>query len=335
MKAVVVEEFGDADVLRLREWRVPERSPGKVLIEVRCAGVNFAEIMSRRGGYLGVGLPFVPGMEVSGRVLEVGDGVQHVSPGDRVCAITQTGGYAEIAVADAAAVFPVPDELEWPTAAALPTIVPTAYALVHELGRVRTGDRVLANAAAGGTGMVLGQMLRELGAHTVGVVSSAEKVEPATRYGFHEVLTTAEVDAGALARGCFDLVLDSVGGEFRARGWEALAPFGTLIAYGNAAGTTEEPSSPRDLRAGNHSVAGFSINTLAARRPDLLAAIAQRSFALISDNAVKIDITRMLPLARAADAHRAIESRRTTGKIVLVVTQSEPHDEARRSDCKR
>ncbi len=193
----------------------------------------------------------------------------------------------------------------------------------------------LANAAAGGTGMVLGQMLRELGAHTVGVVSSAEKVEPATRYGFHEVLTTAEVDAGALARGCFDLVLDSVGGEFRARGWEALAPFGTLIAYGNAAGTTEEPSSPRDLRAGNHSVAGFSINTLAARRPDLLAAIAQRSFALISDNAVKIDITRMLPLARAADAHRAIESRRTTGKIVLVVTQSEPHDEARRSDCKR
>jgi NADPH2:quinone reductase len=318
MRAIVVEAFGDAEVLRLREWPVPVIGAGEVLVRVHRAGVNYGEIMSRKNGYLGVEPPFVPGMEVAGTVIEVGDGVDHIAPGDRVCALTVTGGYAEAVAVDAATVFRIPAGVDWATAAAMPMIVPTAHALLHELGRVRVGERVLLNAAAGGIGMVLGQMARAAGARAVGIVSSAEKAEVARGYGFADVLTAAEVDAGALHDEQFDLVLDSIGGDARLAGWRALAPFGMLIAYGNAGASPEEPVEPGALRNGNHRVAGLSISTLARQRPDLLAAIAERSFALVADGAVAIEV-RTVPLARAADAHRAIESRRTTGKTVLEV----------------
>jgi NADPH2:quinone reductase len=319
MRGVIVEEFGGPDVLRLRDLPVPRPSPGQVVIEVRCAGVNFAEVMSRRAGYLGVQPPFVPGMEVAGTVLEVGPGVDRLSAGDRVCAMTMTGGYAEAAVADAARTFPLPTRLDWPVAAALPIIVPTAYALVHRLGRVRSGETVVVTAAAGGTGMVLGQMARNLGARTVGVVSSAEKVDAARGYGFDEVLTPGELDAGALEAGSVDLVLDSVGGAARSKGWEVLAPFGTLVAFGNASGDPEEPRTPAELRTCNHQLAGFSITALAQSAPDLLAAIAKRSFALVADGTVVIDIGSVVPLDRVADTHREMEARRTTGKTILAV----------------
>jgi NADPH2:quinone reductase len=316
MRAILIEEFGDADVLRLRDVPVPAIGFGEVLIAVRCAGVNFGEIMSRQVGYLGVQPPFVPGMEVAGTVIEVGPGVEGVAPGDRVCALTLTGGYAEVVAANAATVFGIPDGVDWPVAAAMPMIVLTAHALLHEFGRIRAGERVLVNAAAGGIGMVLGQLAHAAGARAVGIVSSAEKAEIARRYGFEEVLTTADVDAGKLQAGTYDLVLDSIGGDARLTGWKALAPFGMLIAYGNASGAPEEPVLPAALRNGNQRVAGLSITTLARERPGLLAGIAERAFALVDDGTVAIDV-RTVPLARAADAHRAIESRRTTGKTVL------------------
>ena len=216
--------------------------------------------------------------------------------------------------------FRVPDGIDWPVAAALPTIVPTGHALLHELGRVRRGDRVLVNAAAGGTGMVLGQMARAAGAEAVGIVSSEAKAEVARRYGYAQVLTGAEVEAGGLPDGSFDLVLESVGGEARVTGWRVLAPFGMLVAYGNAGGTPEEAISPATLRAGNQRAAGLSITTLATTRPDLMARLAERSFALVADGTVRIEVSSVLPLARAADAHRAVESRSTTGKVVLDVS---------------
>jgi NADPH2:quinone reductase len=319
MRAVVVDRFGDPDVLRLRERPIPAVAPGEALIEVQSAGVNFGEIMSRRSGYLGVEPPFVPGMEVAGTVHSLGAGVDHLRVGDRVCALTLTGGYAELVAVDARRVFPIPGELDWPVAAALPMVVPTAHALLHELGQVRAGDRVLVTAAAGGTGMVVGQVARAAGARAVGVVSSADKAAAARAAGFVDVLTTAEVSAGALAAGSFDLVLDSVGGDLRAAGWRALAPFGTLIAYGNAGGAPEPPVTPAALRAGNHRAAGLSITGLATSHPERLAAIAARAFGLVADGAVDVPIAHTFPLDRAADAHRGLESRATTGKTVLAV----------------
>jgi NADPH:quinone reductase len=279
--------------------------------------VNFAEVLSRRAGYLGVQTPFVPGMEVAGTVLEVGRGVDTLSAGDRVCAMTMTGGYAEAVAADASKTFPLPAGLDWPVAAALPIVVPTAYALLYQLGRVRSGETLVVTAAAGGTGMVLGQMARNLGAHTVGVVSSAEKADVARHYGFDEVVTTAGLDAGHLAAGSVDLVLESLGGPIRTKAWEVLAPFGTLVAFGNTSGDPEEPLSPAELRGRNQQLAGFSITALARSDPHLHASLAEQSFALVADGTVVIDISSILPLDKAADAHREMEARRTTGKTIL------------------
>lgn len=319
MRAIVVEAFGDADVLGLREWPRPQIGAGQVLVEVCCAGVNFADVMSRRSGYLGVTPPFVPGLEVAGVVRDVAAGVTAFSPGDRVCAMTPGGGYAELAVADARTVFAVPAGVDWPVAAALPTVVPTAYALLHEVGRVRAGERILVDAAAGGVGMVLGQMARAVGAHATGLVSTTGKAQVARGYGFDEVLTSVEVDAGALDGRFFDLALDSAGGPSRTRAWDRLAPFGMLVAYGNASGEPEPALVPADLRRTNRRAAGMSIATLAATEPRLLAQIARRAIAMVADGTVTIDVTREVPLARAADAHRDLEARRTTGKLVLTV----------------
>lgn len=139
-----------------------------MLIKVTAAGVNFADIMGRRAGYLAAEPPFIPGMEVAGTVLATGAGVEELTGGQRVCALTLSGGYAELAAADANLVFPIPDALPWPLAASVPTIVPTAYALIHHLGRVRARNRVLASAAAGATGMAIGRLAATAGARTVG-----------------------------------------------------------------------------------------------------------------------------------------------------------------------
>jgi NADPH2:quinone reductase len=320
MRAIVVPEFGDASMLQLDERRsVPAPGPGQVLIAVRYAGVNFAEVMSRRFGYLGVKPPFVPGVEVAGTVVALGDGAEGLSVGDRVCALTVTGGYAEWAVADRATTFALPAEIDWPVAAALPMILPTAHALVHELGRVRPGDRVLVNAAAGGAGMVLGQLARAAGARAVGVVSSAAKVPVAERYGYARVIASDELRDGALDDERFDLVLDSIGGEAREDGWRLLAPFGTLVAFGNASGEFEPEVGAAGLRGANQGFAGLSITGLARARPDLLRGIAERAMAAVARGDVAIDISRAFPLARAREAHVELEERRSTGKMILEV----------------
>jgi len=321
MRAVVADAFGDADVLRSREdWPVPTPGRGEVAIAVRAAGVNFAEIMSRRVGYLGVTPPFVPGLEVAGTVSAVGDGVEGVAVGDRVCALTLTGGYAEVALADARTTFPLPAALDWTVGAALPTIVPTAYALLHLLGRVRRGDRVLVNAAAGGTAMILGQMAQHAGAGRVtGIVSSTAKRETAERYGFDEVVIAAEAEAGAVADGSFDLVLESVGGAARELARRATAPLGRLLLYGNSGGEPEPALTPAALRNDNLLVGGWSITTLARTDPALLRTVSADAFALVASGAVAVDVRHVFPLASAADAHRLVERRASTGKVVLDV----------------
>jgi NADPH:quinone reductase len=317
MRAIVVEEFGDPDVLDLRDWPVPTPASSQVLIEVECAGVNFADVMSRRMGYLGVEPAFVPGMEVAGTVVAVGDQVEGFVPGDRVCAMTPAGGYAALTVADADTTFGVPAGIDWPVAAALPMVVPTAYALLHEIGRVRAGDRVLVNAAAGGVGMVLGQMAQAAGALPIGIVSSADKASVAKRYGFEEVHTSDDAADGKIERGTVDLALDSVGGAARTQAWAALAPFGKLVAYGNASAEPEDAALAADLRSRNQQFAGLSITSLAKSRPDLLRRIAQKAFALVAEGTVNVEISREVTLEGVAEAHRDLETRRTTGKLVV------------------
>ncbi|MDH6113877.1 NADPH2:quinone reductase [Kitasatospora sp. MAP12-15] len=320
MRAVLVEKFGGPEVLTLADVPVPKPGPGEVSIEVAYAGVNFAELKARSSGYRVASLPHLPGLEVSGRIREVGDDVTGFRPGQEVAALTASGGYAEVAVASANAVFALPAGISLRVGATLPTVLPTAHALLHEVGRLRTGETVLVHGAAGGVGTVVGQLARHGGAAAVyGVVSSTAKVEHALKAGYDEVFVGDDFDDDVYritgGRGV-DLMLDPVGGDTFRRNLETLAPFGRLVSYGNASGAAPWQVGQIQLTPGR-SVAGFSVLTLAKSDPALLREIASRAFQLVADGTVELPITAEFPLTEAAAAHRLMETRTTTGKLLL------------------
>ncbi|MFE9425037.1 zinc-binding alcohol dehydrogenase family protein [Kitasatospora sp. NPDC006697] len=325
MRAIVVEQFGGPEVLQLTELPVPEPGPGEVSIDVAYAGVNFAELKSRSVGYRVESLPFQPGLEVAGRIRAVGAGVAEshgLRPGDRVAALTRFGGYAEVAVADADTVFALPDGVPLSTGAALPTVLPTAHALLHEIGRLRAGDTVLVHGAAGGVGGVVGQLAKLGGAGLVlGVVSGEAKAEYARKTGYDEVFIGPEFAAEALrvtgGRGV-DLLLDPVGGETLRTGLTLLTPFGRLVSYGNANGEAAWQAGAADLNPGR-SVGAMSILELSQSHPQALRELAERAFGLVAGGQVDPLVSAELPLEEVAEVHRLIESRTTTGKFLLRV----------------
>jgi NADPH:quinone reductase len=322
MKATVVEGYGGPDVLRLREVPVPDPGPGQVAIDVAYAGVNYAEVMARRGVLAPFRPPFVPGLEVSGRVRALGDGVDGLRVGDAVSALTTRGGYAEVALAPAAVTYPLRDG-DLMTGAALPTIVPTAWALVHEVARLRAGETVLVQAAAGGVGTIAGQVARRAGAGAVlGVAGTPAKAAYARGFGYDEVFAGSDWPERARAatggRG-LDVILDSIGGGTRAHGFDLLAPLGRLVFFGNAC-DEPEVGFPGDLLRGQvKATLGWSITALAARDPARARAIAQSALGAFGAGELRVDVTAVLPLAEAPRAHELLEGRRTTGKLVLHV----------------
>ncbi|MFI9568476.1 zinc-binding alcohol dehydrogenase family protein [Streptomyces rishiriensis] len=323
MRAVEFQEYGGPEVLRLVRAGTPEPGPGQVSVDAVYVGVNFADLKARAEGYRVPSLPFRPGLEVSGRVRAVGEGVQGLRPGQEVAALVGGGAYAEVVVADAATVFPLPANLDLRTAATLPTVVPTAHALLHEVGRLRAGETVLVQGAAGGIGTVAGQLARAAGAGAVyGVVSSAAKARHALEHGYDEVFTgdgfVDDVRHATDGRGV-DLVLDPVGGDTLRRGLDALAVFGRLVSFGNASGAELWQVGQPELYARGLSVSGFSILTLAQSAPDALRALAERSFRTVSDGAVSLPVTAEFALADAAEAHRLMGGRTSTGKLLLRV----------------
>lgn len=323
MRAIQVSELGGPEVLRPVETEAPRPGPGEVAVDVVWAGVNFAEVKARSEGYRVTSLPFVPGLEVSGRVRELGEGVEGFAVGQEVAAMSGGGGYAEVAVVPAATVFPVPEGVGLRAAATLPTVLPTAHALVHEVGLLRAGESVLVQGAAGGVGTAVGQIARLAGAGAVyGVVSSEAKAAYAREHGYDDVFLTGsfaeDVRRATGGRGV-DLVLDPVGGETLRRGLEALALFGRLVSYGNAGGEEPWRVGQPELYPGARSVAGFSILGLASGAPQALRDLATRAFALAADGRVRLPVTAEFPLPEAAQAHHLMESRTSTGKLLLRV----------------
>ncbi|GAA1267828.1 zinc-binding dehydrogenase [Kitasatospora nipponensis] len=325
MRAIVVEEFGGPEVLKLTEVPEPEPGPGRLSIDVAYAGVNFAELKARSVGYRVASLPYLPGLEVSGRIRALGPGAAEstgLRVGQPVAALIGSGGYAEVALADADTVFALPAGLSLRIAATLPTVLPTAHGLLHRAGRLRAGESVLVHGAAGGVGTAVGQLARLAGAGRIlGVVSGAAKVEHALRSGYDEVFVGDEfvdgVGRATEGRG-IDLALDSVGGETFRRTLAALAPFGRLVSFGNAGGEPPWQVGQTDLYPGR-SVAGFSILQLSQSAPAELRALAEETFALVAAGSVELPVSAELPLSEAAEAHRLIESRTTTGKLLLRV----------------
>ncbi|NUP44223.1 MAG: zinc-binding dehydrogenase [Streptomyces sp.] len=321
MRAMVFEEFGGPEVLHPVDLPDPTPGPGEVTVRVAYAGVNFADILARSEGYRVDALPFRPGLEVAGEVVAAGEGVTDLSPGQEVTAFVRGGGYSEIAVVPAATTFPVLPGLDLRTAASLPSVLPTAYALLHEIARLREGDTVLVHSAAGGVGTVAGQLARLGGAGAVyGVVSSMDKAPHTLKSGYDQVFLTETFDQDVLAatggRGV-DIALDPIGGETFRRTLAVTARFGRLVSFGNSGSAAPWQVGAGDLYPPSLSVAGFSLMGLAAADPARLRELADAAFRAVLDGGVELPVTAEFDLADAAEAHRLVESRTTTGKLLL------------------
>lgn len=322
MRAVEIQSYGGPEVLEVVEVDVPEPGPGQVSVDVAYAGINFADLKARETGYRVPSLPFRPGLEVSGRVRALGAGVTGLAVGQEVAALTAGGAYAEVAVADVATVFPLPSGVGLRTAATLPTVLPTSYALIHSVGRLQPGETVLVQGAAGGIGTVVGRLAKAAGATVLGVVSSAGKAAFAKEHGSYDEVFVGDFEKAVQdtthGRGV-DLALDPVGGDTFRASLATLAPFGRLVSFGNASGAEPWSVGQPELFPYGVTVGGFSILTLARTAPDELRALTERAFAKVADGTVTLPVTAEFGLAEAAEAHRLMGTRTSTGKLLLKV----------------
>lgn len=324
MRALAFRSNGGPEVFEEVDLPAPVAGTGQVLIKVAYAGVNVAEVQHRRGDFGPVDGPGgydVPGLEVSGTVAGLGDGVDGLSAGERVAAyLPAFGGYAEYVVTDAAFVRPT-GAVPLAHAAGVPCVFPTAYGALLDAGRLRAGETVLVHAAVGGVGSAAARIARKLGAERVfGTVGSPDKRALADRFGYDALFmrdgfSRAVRDATG-GRGV-DLVLDPVGGPVRAASLQVLAPFGRVVVYGDLGGHADWTADVWELWKQNRSLAGFNIGDVARRSPTTIGAYLERALADLAD--VPAAPPEIAPLGAVAEIHRRIENRTTHGKIVLAV----------------
>lgn len=321
MRAVRVAANGGPEVLVLQEGvDTPPLSAGHARVRIAAAGVNFIDVYQRTGYYT-VPLPYTPGVEGAGTVEAVGPGVTDLREGDRVAFAGVPGSYAETVDAPAEKLVPVPEAVPLETAAAAMLQGMTAHYLTHATVRLRAGQTCLLHAAAGGTGQLVAQMAKSLGARVIGTVSTEEKARLAREAGCDEVVNYATEDfAGAVGRLTggrgVDVVYDSVGKATVDGSLACLAPLGMLVLFGQSSGPVP-PIDPGRLARGSHFLTRPSLFHYVADRASLL----ERSSTVleaVASGRLRIRIQERLPLARAADAHRRLESRSTTGKVLLV-----------------
>lgn len=320
MRAIQVTEHGGPEVLIPAEVDGPRPGPGEVVIDVAASGVNFIDTYHRTGLYR-LDLPFIPGLEGAGTVAEAGEGVD-LDPGDRVAWANVMGSYAEQVAGPAEMLVPVPDEVDLETAAAVMLQGMTAHYLVTDTYRLEPGDRCLVHAAAGGVGLLLVQLAKRMGAEVFGTVGSAEKAELAAAAGADHVIRYREQDFAEVIRStigdkALDVVYDGVGKAVFDDSLDLLRLRGMMVTFGNASGPVD-PVSPLRLSQGG---------SLFLTRPTLFHYIATREdlerrasdlFAWIAAGELDVRIGERLPLDQAAEAHRLLEGRRTTGKVLLL-----------------
>lgn len=307
MHAIVQSAFGGPEVLTYAETDVPEPGPGEVLVRVGGAGVNPGDTVLRSGRVPElVSLPWTPGNDVAGVVAGVGPGVSRFAVGDEVYGLlplSPRGAYAEYTAVPAAVLAPKPKNLDLAQAAAVPLVSVTAWTALSVLAGVRPGDRVLIHAAAGGVGHVAVQLAKELGAYVIGTAREAKHAW-LRELGADEVIDYTAVDfRDAVAP--VEVVLDLVGGAYGARSLEVLRPGGLLVGAAIDPGVDEQRAAERGLRY---------VWVTADPSGELLSEITER----IEAGRLRVTVERSYPLAEAAAAHRAIEEKRTTGKLVLV-----------------
>ncbi len=320
MKAVYIEQHGGADVLISGDLATPIPGPGEVLVRVAASGVNFIDTYHRAGLYK-VALPFTLGVEGSGVVESVGAGVQTLAPGDRVGWAMEPGSYAEFAKVPAWRLVKIPGSLSFETAAAAMLQGMTAHYLTHATFPLAPGHTALIHAAAGGTGLLLVQMAKMRGARVIGTVGTAAKAKLAREAGADEVIIYTEQDFAAETRRLtanigVDVVYDSVGKSTWEGSLNSLKPRGYLVTFGNASGPVPEFAPLLLTQKGSLFVTRPSLAHYAATAEEV-SSRAGDVLEWIRTDRLKLRIDRTYPLAEAAQAHRDLESRATTGKLVL------------------
>lgn len=320
MKAIYIEQTGSPDVLRYGDRPTPEPGNGEVLVKIAYSGLNFTDL-NARSGINKIPLPAVLGSEAAGTVERAGDGVRDFRPGDRVAYCMVRGSYAEYAAIPAKMVVPIPAGIDFATAAATMLQGMTAHYLTHSTFPLKSGHTALVHAAAGGTGRLIVQVAAMLGARVIATVGTPEKAELARQAGASDAILYDQQDWVAevkrLTGGAgVDVVYDSVGRATYLKGFDCLKARGMMVHFGVASGPIE-PFDTRTLTAkGSIFLARPTLASHVAD-PKELAWRAGDLFRWISEGRLKLRIDREYPLSDTAQAHRDMEARKTTGKLLL------------------
>ena len=321
MRAIRVHENGGPEVLRVETVDDPIPGPGEALVRVEATGVNFIEIYQRKGAYK-TPLPWTPGEEGAGTIVSLGPGVKDLRPGDRVVSYNLEGSYGEVAVAKADRLIAIPDDVTTRDAAAVMLQGMTAHYLVTSVYALQPGDTCLVHAAAGGVGLLLCQMAKRRNAMVIGTVSSEEKAALAREAGADEVILYTKQDFVPEVQRITDgklvqVVYDSVGATTFMKSLQCLAQRGMMASFGQSSGMVP-PIDPLELlRHGSLFLTRPTLAHYAAARDELVWR-AGDVLGSVRDGSLKVRIDRAVPLADASQAHRALEERRTTGKVLLV-----------------
>ncbi|MGA0593847.1 quinone oxidoreductase family protein [Enterovirga sp. CN4-39] len=319
--AVRVHQYGGPEVLTYEEVDLPAPGPGELRVRQTAIGVNYIDTYFRSGHYQAPSLPFIAGNEAAGEVTALGEGVTGFSVGDRVAYVTALGCYTAERNVPAAVAVKLPEGVSDETAAAMMLKGMTVEYLLHRSYKVRKGDAILVHAAAGGVGLILSQWAKHLGATVIGTAGSEAKAELARQNGCDHVILyrqenfvdrVREITGGEKCA----VVYDGIGKDTVVQSLDCLKPLGTLVNFGSASGPVENFNLGLLAPKGSLYVTRPTLNTFTAKR-EWLEEIAKNLFDVVASGVVKITINKRAKLAEAADVHRALEGRETTGATIM------------------
>lgn len=322
-KAIRIHETGGPEVMRWEEVTIGDPGPGEIRVRHNAVGLNYIDVYHRTGLYPLPSLPSGLGLEAAGMVEAIGEGVTEVAIGERVAyASPPLGAYAEARLLPADRVVSLPDAIDDRTAAAMMLQGMTAQYLLRRTYRVQPGDTILVHAAAGGVGLIACQWARHLGATVIGTVGNDEKAELARAHGCHHTIVytrenfverVREITSGQGVA----VVYDAVGKDTFMGSLDCLQPLGMMVSFGNASGPVPAFEPAILSTKGSLFLTRPTLMHYTAKREDLLASAAEL-FEVVTSGAVKIEVRQTYPLAEAAQAHRDLEARKTTGSTVLL-----------------
>jgi NADPH2:quinone reductase len=321
MKAIQVKQVGGPEVMELVDLPVPQPKSNEAVIKTQAIGVNFIDVYNREGRYKAP-LPFVLGQEAAGSVTSIGSDVNNVAVGDRVAYTSSLGSYTEYSVLPADRLVKIPEGVTERDAAAAMLQGMTAHYLSHDTYPLKKGETALIHAAAGGVGLLLVQMAHNIGARVIATVSTDEKAKLAREAGADDVilytLTDFEAETKRLTGGKgLDVVYDSVGKTTFEKGLNLLRPRGMMVLFGGSSGAAP-PFDPITLtQKGSLFLTRPSLNNYISTSEELQRRAAA-VFGMIRDGKLKLHIGHVYPLAQAQQAHRDLEGRKTTGKLLLI-----------------